>query len=288
MPFVTTRDGVSLFYKDWSAATGSGGGDRRRVYLVHGWPLSADTWDHLAMHLVGLGFRVIAHDRRGFGRSAQPFGGYDYDTFADDLAAVMTATGGDADDAGSVLIGFSMGGGEVARYMSRHRGRGVAGCGLIASVVPMMAKTDDHPDGVDPAMFEQIKQTIVADRPAFLQNFFKDFYGVGWMSSPVSDAYLDWSRQVAMSASLPATVACVDAFGHTDFRTDLPSIAVPTLVIHGGKDDIVPIDISGRAAAAAIADATWISYDDGPHGLFATHPDRLRDDVAAFLNDLDR
>ena len=292
MPTTQARDGVSLYYKDWQPKDWQAkelqpsGANAGHVYLIHGWPLSSDTWDHLAMHLVDRGHRVIAYDRRGFGRSEQPAGGYDYDTFADDLAAVMATTGGQDVDAHSTLIGFSMGGGEVVRYMSRHEGRGVTRCGLIASVVPMMARAADHPDGVDPALFNQIQSAIEKDRPAFLEGFFKDFYGVGLMSHPVSDAYLQWSRQVAMQASLPATMACVDAFGRTDFRPDLSSINVPTLVIHGTADATVPIDISGRAAAKAITDAKLIEYDSAPHGLFATHADQLRNDIAQFCQTL--
>lgn len=272
MPYVKTRDGTDIYVKDW----GSG----RPVVLIHGWPLSADSWDPQALALAEAGFRVIAYDRRGFGRSGQPWSGYDYNTLTDDLADVMKAAGADSD---ATVIGFSMGGGEVARYMSRHDGRGVVSAGLIGSVVPYMLKTDDNPDGVPEEQLQQIAEGIKKDRPKFFADFFKDFFGVGYVSSPVSQETLDWAWRLAMQAGLKPTLACAESFGHTDFRGDLPAFRVPTLVLHGTGDKTVPIDATGRAAAAGIANAQLVEYDGAPHGLFATESDRLTRDLLAFL-----
>jgi pimeloyl-ACP methyl ester carboxylesterase len=272
MPYIKTRDGTSLFVKDW--------GQGRPVVLIHGWPLSADSWDPQAMALADAGYRVIAYDRRGFGRSDQPWSGYDYDTLSDDLADVMAETGVTSNAA---LIGFSMGGGEVARYMSRHGGKGVTQVGLIGSVVPYMLQTDDNPDGVPQAQLQEIADNIKADRPKFFRTFFDQFYGVGFITSPVSEETLDLSWNTAMLAGLKPTLACAEAFGTTDFRPDLPSITVPTLVIHGTADQTVPIDATGRAVAKALPNATLIEYDGAPHGLFATESDRLSGDLLEFL-----
>ncbi|MGN7159866.1 alpha/beta fold hydrolase [Sphingomonas sp. SAFR-052] len=272
MPYVKTRDGTNLFVKDW--------GQGRPVVLIHGWPLSADSWDPQAMALADAGYRVIAYDRRGFGRSDQPWSGYDYDSLSDDLADVMAETGV-SDDA--ALIGFSMGGGEVARYMSRHGGKGVSRVGFIGSVVPYMLQTDDNPDGVPQDQLQEIADNIKADRPKFFRTFFDQFYGVGFITSPVSEEVLDLSWNTAMLAGLKPTLACAESFGTTDFRPDLPSITVPTLIIHGTSDQTVPIDATGRALAKALPNAELIEYDGAPHGLFATESDRLTDDLLSFL-----
>ncbi len=273
MPYVKTRDGTDIYVKDW----GSG----RPVILLHGWPLSADSWDPQMMALADAGFRAIAYDRRGFGRSGQPWTGYDYDTLADDLADVMAATGADSDAA---VIGFSMGGGEVARYMSRHDGKGVIAAGLIASVVPYMLKTEDNPYGTPEATFASIGENIQKDRAHFFRDtFFKQFFGVGVISHPVSDDVLDWATATAMQAGLKPTLACAQAFGHTDFRPDLAAFRVPTLIVHGTADATVPIDASGRAASVGIANSQLVEYDGAPHGLFATHGDRLTSDLLTFL-----
>lgn len=271
MNYVTTSDNTRLYVKDW----GSG----RPVILLHGWPLSADSWDDQAMALADAGYRAIAYDRRGFGRSSQPWSGYDYNTLSDDLAAVIEQTG--AQDA--VLAGFSMGGGEVARYMSRHGGKSVSQAVLISSVVPFMLKTDDNPDGVDQAVFDGMAQGIKADRAEFFGSFFDNFFGVGLLTSPVSDELLEATRQVAMQASLKATLACIQSFGSTDFRPDLPAFRVPTLVIHGTADKIVSIDNAGRAAARGIAQSTLLEYEGAPHGLFATEKNRLTQDLLDYI-----
>ncbi len=271
MPYITTRDNTRLYVKDW----GSG----RPVILTHGWPLSADSWDEAAMAIANAGFRAIAYDRRGFGRSDQPLDGYNYDTLADDLAAVIAETG--ATDA--TIVGFSMGGGEVARYMSRHGGRNVAQAALIASVVPYMLQTPDNPNGVPQATYDQIMAGLKEDRAKFFTGFFRDFYGVGLVSHPVSNEVIEWSRNVAMMAGVPGTLGCALAFSTTDFRPDLAAFNVPTLIVHGTDDSIVPIATSARQAAAALPNATVIEYEGAPHGLFATHKERLTSDLLAFL-----
>ncbi|WP_430258511.1 alpha/beta fold hydrolase [Neorhizobium sp. IRS_2294] len=273
MTMITTRDGTQLYVKDWGPKTG------RPVIMMHGWPLTSDTWDDFAVVAADAGFRAISYDRRGFGRSEQPWDGYEYDTLADDLADVIEATG--AQDA--ALFGFSMGGGEVARYMSRHGGKGVSKAALIASVVPYMAQTPDNPDGVPQSVFDEMTAGMKEDRAHFFHGFLKSFYGVGVFTGSVSEAVLDWSFQQTMMAGLWPTLACAKAFSSTDFRPDLPSFKVPTLIIHGTGDQTVPIETSGRAAAAAIPGATLIEYEGAPHGLFASNKQQLTDDLMAFL-----
>ncbi|MBO0902507.1 alpha/beta fold hydrolase [Jiella sonneratiae] len=270
MPVIETKDGVEIFAKDW--------GEGRPFVLVHGWPLNADMWDHVANELVEHGFRVVAYDRRGFGRSGQPGAGYDYDTLSDDLAAVIDGLG--LSDV--TLVGFSMGGGEVARYMSRHGGRQVTHAALVSAVTPYLLKDDSNPDGVPPATFDGFVDELKKDRPGFLETFGKQFYGVGMLDWSVSSAYLEWTKQMALQASLRATIKCVDAFGRTDFRADMGSFEVPTLVVHGTSDSTVPFDISGKRAAGMIRSSELVAYDGAPHGLHYTEQDRLVRDLVDF------
>lgn len=271
MHHVTTPDKTTLYLKDWGAG--------QPVILLSGWPLSADSWDDQALVLAGSGYRVLAYDRRGFGRSSQPWGGYDYDTLADDLATVIQQTG--AEDA--VLVGFSMGGGEVARYMSRHGGRSVRKAALISSVVPRMLKSDDNPDGTEQAVFDTMLTRIREDRAQFFAGFFKDFFGVGMLTHPVSNELLEWARAQALQASLRATLECVKAFSSTDFRPDLEAFQVPTLIVHGTVDKTVPIAASAKAAYSGILKSTLSEYDGAPHGLFATHKQQLAEELLAFV-----
>lgn len=273
MPYATTGDGTRLYYKDW----GSG----RPVVLIHGWPLSADSWDSQAMTLAESGFRVISYDRRGFGRSDQPWDGYDYDTLSDDLATIINTTGVE----NAAIVGFSMGGGEVARYMSRHQGRNVSQVGLIGSILPFRMKTDDNPDGSDPSAFQNTIDQIKADRAKFFATFFKDFYGVGFISAPVSDEVIEQSWLIAMQASLKATISCVQAFSSTDFRDELAAINVPTLIIHGTADKTVPIESSARIAAKGIANSLLLEYEGAPHGLLASNKDQVTYDLLTFLRE---
>ncbi|TQX86048.1 MULTISPECIES: alpha/beta fold hydrolase [Rhizobium] len=271
MAFVKAKDGTQLHVKDM--------GQGRPVLLIHGWPLTGDMFEYQTLALLEAGYRVITYDRRGFGQSGHPADGYNYDTFADDLASVLE----ELDLQQVSLIGFSMGGGEIARYLSRHGVSRVAKSVLVSSVVPYLLKDGSNPDGVDASVFEDMKAQIRKDRFAFLQAFAKTFYGVGMLTNPVSEGVLDWSFALGIMASPKATIECIDAFGKTDFRGDLSAFTMPTLVIHGTGDKTVPIGPSGRAAAAGITGATLIEYDGEPHGLFATVPERLNRDLLEFL-----
>ncbi len=271
MSYVTTTDQTTLFVKDWGAG--------KPVILLSGWPLSADSWDDQAMVIAGSGFRAIAYDRRGFGRSSQPWGGYDYDTLADDLATVIEQTGAE----GATLIGFSMGGGEVARYMSRHGGKSVIKAALIGSILPFMLKTRDNPLGTEQAVFDDMSTRMHNDRAAFFATFFRDFFGFAMLSHPVSPEVIMWARNQAMQASLHATLECAKSFSSTDFRADLAAFQVPTLIIHGTDDKTVPIAASARAAHSAIPHSTLLEYEGAAHGLFATHKQRLSKDLLAFI-----
>jgi len=271
MAYVSASDGATLHVKDM------GSGDP--VVLIHGWPLTGDMWEYQTLALLEAGYRVITYDRRGFGHSSHPADGYDYDRFADDLADIVA----DRELTAATLVGFSMGGGEIARYLARHGAQRVRRVALISSVVPFLLKGADNPDGVDYAVFADMKEQIRADRFAFLGAFAKIFYGVGLVSRPVSGELLDWTFALAMMASPKATIDCIDAFGTTDFRADMAAFDIPTLIIHGTADKTVPIDPSGRAAARAVPHAELIEYEGEPHGLFATAPKRLNEDLLAFL-----
>jgi pimeloyl-ACP methyl ester carboxylesterase len=273
MPYAKARDGCMLYYKDW------GRGDP--IILFHGWPLSADTWDSAALKLVEAGHRCIFPDRRGFGRSDQPWEGYDYDTFADDAAAVLE----DAAVHEKVsLVGFSMGGGEVARFLTKQGRNRVNKAVLASSVVPHVAKSDRNPDGVPKEKLQQMMDQMKQDRAAFMHGFFKTFFGVGVVSSPVSDQVLMNAWRQAMMAGLLPTLAAAKAFSFTDFTPDLKSFeGVPTLCIHGTSDDTVPIEATGEVVAKQVPGARFIKYNGSPHGIFETDKDRFCDDLVAFL-----
>lgn len=271
MAFIEAKDGTQLHVKDI--------GHGHPVMLIHGWPLTGDMFEYQTLALLEAGYRVITYDRRGFGQSGHPADGYNYDVFADDLASVLEGL----KVVKAHLVGFSMGGGEIARYLSRHGATRVSKAVLISSVVPYLLKDDGNPDGVDYGVFADMKSQVREDRFAFLQSFAKTFYGVGLVSKPVSQGVLDWSFVLGVMASPKATIDCIDAFGRTDFRPDLQAFTVPTLVIHGTSDKTVPIDPTGRAAANGISGSKLIEYDGEPHGLFATAPERLNRDLIEFL-----
>ncbi|MDN5567463.1 MAG: alpha/beta hydrolase [Paracoccus sp. (in: a-proteobacteria)] len=271
MPMISAKDGTELYVKDW--------GQGAPVVLIHGWPLNADSWEAQALGLAEAGYRVISYDRRGFGRSGQPFAGYDYDTMSDDLAAVIE--GLDLSDA--TIVGFSMGGGEVARYMSRHGGKNVAKAVFVSSVAPGMLKSDDNPKGAPRDLFEEMRAGLRKDRPGFLADFFKDFFGQGTPQGGVSQAQLDWAQGMALMASPKATLDCVTAFGTTDFSADVEQITVPTLVVHGTGDKTVPIEATAHRMVRKLPSAKLIEYEGAPHGLTATHADRLLTDLKTFL-----
>ena len=273
MPYAKAKDGTMLYYKDW------GTGDP--VVLLHGWPLTGDTFDDAALALAEAGKRCIVPDRRGFGRSDQPFTGYDYDTLADDVAAILEEAKISEPIA---LVGFSMGGGEVARFLTKQGKGRVGQAVLISSVVPYVLQTSDNPDGVPQATFDQMTAGMKKDRAHFFQGFFKDFFGQGVISHPVSQAVLDDAWRQAMMAGLKPTLAAAQAFATTDFRPDLKSFdGVPTLVIHGTADATVPIKATGEVVARQVPSAQFIPYEGSAHGLFATDKDRLIADLVGFL-----
>jgi len=270
---VRVKDGTSVYVKDW-------GGRGRPVILTHAWPLSADIWDGPAAALSRAGYRVVAYDRRGFGRSDKPAAGYDFDTFADDLAAVIR----ELKLRDAALIGYSMGGGEVVRYFSRHKGRGVIKAGFVGAAASYLLKTPDNPDGVDGAVFASIKEGVRKDRATYLAGLLKDafFDASRPASTPVTPAMLEHWLQVALRADLQATIQCVDAFNATDFRSELAAVNVPALVLHGDADIPVPIAL-GRATARGIAGAKLVEYPGVSHGLVVTEEQRVTQDLLDFL-----
>ncbi len=262
---------IELYYEDH----GSG----KPVVLIHGWPLSGASWEKQVAALLAAGHRVITYDRRGFGRSSQPSIGYEYDTFAEDLNKLLTAL--DLRDV--ALVGFSMGGGEVARYLGAHGSDRVRKAVFIASVPPFLLKTGDNPAGVDSSVFDGIKQAIVADRLAFLSEFLGNFYNVDVLGGKlISEQVVQQSWNVAAGASAKGSLDCVTAW-YTDFRKDLPKIDVPTLVIHGDADRIVPIGASGELTAKAVKGARKLVIQGGPHGLTWTHADQVNKELLGFL-----
>ena len=262
---------VQLFFQDI--------GHGQPVVLIHGWPVSHAMWERQMLELPAHGLRVVAYDRRGFGASSKPWEGYDYDTFADDLKALLDAL--DLQDV--VLVGFSMGGGEVARYMARHGGARVKKVAFIGAVTPFLQKTADNPDGVDEGVFTQMIDGIRKDRPDFLSTFGKQFFNVGLLRHPVSDATLEWTRSLALPASPKATVDCVRAFSGTDFREDLKAIRTPVLIVHGDADHTVPIKVSGALTAKMLPGAQYKVYEGAPHGLYITHGEELNRDLVSFI-----
>lgn len=263
---------VELNYVDY--------GQGKPVVLIHGWPLDLQSWEYQLAELPLHGVRVIAYDRRGFGKSSKPWDGYNYDTLADDLKAVLDEL--DLQDV--TLVGFSMGGGEVARYMSRHQGARVSKVAFISAVTPFMLKTPDNPTGVDKSTFDDMITNVGKDRFGFLSDFGKKFFGAGVLSHPVSQGTLDWSASLAFPASPRATSQCVKAFGETDFRQDLATIKVPTLFIYGTSDDIVPPATGAEAAAPLVPGSQLVAYDGEPHGLNITSKDRLNRDLLTFIS----
>lgn len=261
---------IQLSYKDY--------GQGRPVVLIHGWPLSKDMWEYQIDDLVNAGLRVVKYDRRGFGKSDKPWDGYDYDTLSEDLNGLLE--GLDLRDA--VLVGFSMGGGEIARYLSRYGSDRVSKIVLISSVLPYLSKTPDNPEGVDQAVFATMMEQMKDDRIAFLDDFGKKFFGVNLLNKPVSTPLLEYYRSLASVALPRATQQCALSFANTDFRADVESIKLPTLIIHGDDDQTVPIDASSNRTAKLIPDAEYKVYEGAPHGLFYTHRKQLNQDLIDF------
>lgn len=278
MKYISSKDAatgeeVQISYKDY--------GNGRPVVLIHGWPSSKDMWEYQIDDLVNAGLRVVKYDRRGFGKSSKPWDGYDYDSLTDDLHALIE----ELDLRDAVLVGFSMGGGEVARYMSRYGTERLSKVVLISSVLPYLAKTSDNPDGVDQSVFAEMLGQMKEDRIAFLDDFGKKFFGVGMLKKPVSAPLLDYYRHLASVALPRATQHCAMSFANTDFRADVESITVPTLIIHGDEDQTVPIDASSNRTAKMLPDAEYKVYEGAPHGLFYTHRKQLNQDLIAFCLD---
>lgn len=278
MNYLTTKDAhsgeeIKLDYSEY--------GQGKPVVLIHGWPLSKEMWEYQVEPLVNAGFRVVKYTRRGFGKSSKPWDGYDYDAFADDLKAVIEHL----DLREATLVGFSMGGGEVVRYLSRYGSDRVGKAVLISSVTPYMVKTADNPDGVDESVFAEMAEQMRNDRIGFLDDFGKKFFGVNLISHPVSGPLLDYYRDLASKASPRATQQAAIAFAQTDFRQDVENMNVPTLIIHGDADKTVPIEASGERTAKMIPGAQYLVYEGAPHGLFYTHKERLNEDLISFMNE---
>lgn len=275
MSTITTKDGTEIYYKEW--------GKGAVVTFSHGWPLNADAWDGQMLFLMHHGFRVVAHDRRGHGRSSQASSGNDMNGYADDLAAVIEAL--DLRDV--TLVGHSTGGGEVVRYITRHGVSRVKAAVLIAAVPPVMLKSASNPDGLPIEVFDDIRKGVFADRSQFYKELAISFYGAN-KGTKVSQGLIDQFWLWGMQAGLLGAYESVKAFSETDFTEELKKITVPTLVLHGEADQIVPIKDSGYKTAKLIPSAKEIYYPGAPHGLTATHQDRVNADLLAFLNEPQR
>jgi non-heme chloroperoxidase len=268
---ITTKDGTQIYYKDW----GSG----QAVVFSHGWPLSADAFEDQMFYLASRGYRCIAHDRRGHGRSSQPWHGNDMDTYADDLAALVDAL--DLKDA--IHVGHSTGGGEVARYIARHGTKRVAKAVLISAVPPLMLKTAANPGGLPLEVFDQLRAGVVADRSQFFKDLSLPFYGYNRPGAKVSEAVRESFWLQGMMAGFPAAYFCIKAFSETDQTKDLKKFDVPTLIIQGDDDQIVPIGASAMLSSKIIKGATLKVYPGAPHGLCSTLKDQVNDDLLAFF-----
>jgi non-heme chloroperoxidase len=271
MSTITVKDGTTIYYKDW--------GKGPAVTFSHGWPLSSDAWDGQMLFLAQHGFRVVAHDRRGHGRSSQASTGNDMNGYADDLAAVIEAL--DLKDI--TMVGHSTGGGEVARYIGRHGTKRVAKAVLISAVPPVMVKSSTNPDGVPIETLDGMRSALTKDRAQFYREFAAPFFGTNRPGAKVSQGVLDQFWLWSMQGGLNNIYDCVKAFSETDFHDDLRKFDVPTLLMHGDDDQIVPIDISSRKTAKLLKGAVELYYPGLPHGLTATHPDLINRDLLAFI-----
>jgi non-heme chloroperoxidase len=267
-----TKDGTQIFYKDWGSGT--------PVVFSHGWPLSSDAWEDQMVFLAANGYRVIAHDRRGHGRSDQPWSGNDMDTYADDLAELIALL----DLRGVTLVGHSTGGGEVVRYIARHGSARVAKAVLIGAVPPQMLKTAANPDGLPMEVFDGIRAGVTADRSQFYQDVTVPFFGANRPGAKVSQGMKDSFWLQGMQGGLKGQLDCIKQFSETDFTEDLKAVDVPTLIIHGDDDQMVPIGASALASVKLVKHATLVIYEDGSHGLPSTEKDRINADLLAFLD----
>jgi non-heme chloroperoxidase len=271
MSYLSTKDGTQIYYKDW--------GEGRPVVFSHGWPLDGDAWDAQMLFLLGHGYRVIAHDRRGHGRSSQPAGGNEMDTFADDLAELIESL--NLKDA--TLVGHSTGGGEVTRYVGRHGTKRLAGVVLIGAVPPLMLKTPANPGGLPMAVFDGIRAGVVADRAQFFKDLATPFYGYNRPGAKASQGVIDTFQAIGMLGGIKSEYDCIKAFSETDFNQDLKKFDVPTLFLHGDDDQIVPIGASAHMASEIVKNATLKVYEGGSHGICTTAAERVNADLLAFL-----
>jgi non-heme chloroperoxidase len=273
MPTIGTRDGTQIYYKDW----GSG----PPIVLSHGWPLTADSWEAQMLFLASHGFRCIAHDRRGHGRSSQPWTGNEMDTYADDLATLIETL----DLRNAVIVGFSTGGGEVARYIGRHGTKRLAKAALVSAVPPLMVKTATNPGGLPIDVFDGLRAASIADRSKLYKDLATGpFFGFNRQGAVASQGMIDSFWLQGMLGGHKNTLDCIKAFSETDFTEDLKRFDKPTLVIHGDDDQIVPIDAAGRSSARLITNATLKVYPGAPHGITDTHKEQLNADLLAFVN----
>ena len=272
MSTIKTKDGTEIYYKDWGAG--------RPIVFSHGWPLSADAWDPQMLFLGQNGYRVIAHDRRGHGRSGQSWDGNEMNTYADDLATLLDTL--DLRDA--TLVGHSTGGGEVTRYIGRYGTRRVAQAVLIGAVPPLMLKTPDNPGGLPISAFDQIRAGVVADRSQLFIDLSIPFYGYNQPGAKISQGVRDLFWLQGMQCSIKGAYDCIKAFSETDFAEDLRKIDVPTLILHGDADQIVPIGASAMISSKLVRNATFKVYPGAPHGMCTTHADQVNADLLAFLN----
>ncbi len=262
---------IRIYYNDYGVG--------KPVILIHGWPLNNEMWEYQISDIVQSGHRVIAYDRRGFGKSSKPWDGYDYDTLADDLKALIDQL--NLDDI--TLIGFSMGGGEVVRYFSKHAGKGVTKVILISSITPFMLKTESNADGVPKEIFAEMTKKMKDDRIRFIDDFGKTFFGVSTLNKPLSTPLLEYYRMLCSLASPRATEECAKAFATTDFRNEMHTINTPTLIIHGDEDKTVPIKPTGMESTKLIPQNVMLIYHGAPHGLFYTNKEKLNIDIVTFL-----
>jgi non-heme chloroperoxidase len=271
MATITTKDGTTIYYKDW--------GTGQPVVFSHGWPLDADAWDAQMLFLGQQGYRVIAHDRRGHGRSSQPWVGNEMNTYADDLAALFEAL----DIKGAMMVGHSTGGGEVARYLGRHGTKRVAKAVLIGAVPPLMLKTEKNPGGLPMSAFDELRAAVVADRSQFFRDLSMPFYGYNRPNAKISEGVREFFWLQGMLSSHIASYDCIKAFSETDFTEDLKKIDVPTLILHGDDDQIVPIGAAGLMSVKLVKNATLKVYPGAPHGMSTTLADKVNADLLAFL-----